>query len=77
MASLAQLQTWLLEAELALHKLATGQTANVIVDQNGERVEYNKASMSSLRTYIGDLKAQIAQAGGTGPASVGPLRPWF
>lgn len=77
MASLVQLQTWLIEAELALHKLATGQTVIVVIDQNGERVEYSRSSMANLRAYIGDLKAQIAQAGGTGPATVGPLRPWF
>lgn len=77
MASLAQLQTWLLEAELALHKLATGQTVTVVVDQNGERVEYSKASMSGLRTYIRDLESQIAAAGGSAASKVGPLRPFF
>lgn len=70
-------KTWLLEAELALHKLATGQTVSIVVDQNGERVEYSKASMSGLRQYISDLKAQIAAAGGSGAAAYGPMRPLF
>jgi hypothetical protein len=77
MASLSQLQTWLTEAEIALHKLATGQSVLIAVDQNGERVEYTRANMAELRKYIGDLQAQIAAAGGTRAAAVGPMRPYF
>ncbi len=50
----------LTEAETALHKLVTGQMAVVVVDQNGERVEFSRANINQLRAYIKDLQAQIA-----------------
>lgn len=47
------------DAEAQYHKLMLGQTARVIVDQNGERVEFNSANRSHLYTYIQQLKAQL------------------
>lgn len=64
----------LVEAEAALHDLVTGTSARVVVDQNGERIEYTAANEPRLRRYIEELKAKIAgKTVGTG----GPLRPVF
>lgn len=66
MADLTTLQTRLLEAELAYHRLQTG-TAEVLVEQGGEvsmKVQYSLTSVDKLRTYIGELKNQIAAATG-------------
>lgn len=77
MASLTTLQNWVTEAEQALHRLATGSAVTVVVDQNGERVEYGRATMGQLRQYIADLKGQIAAIGSSGAKAYGPLRPFF
>jgi len=66
MADLATLQTRLIEAELALHKLLTG-TAEVEVEHGDMRLKYSNSvtAMQQLSSYIADLKAQIAALGGT------------
>lgn len=51
------------EAETALHKLVTGQMPRVLVDQNGERIEYTMTNIAQLRAYIADLEAQINGGG--------------
>ena len=50
----------LADAEAAYHALIIGTQALVYVDQNGERVEYNRAAAPRLASYIADLKRQIA-----------------
>jgi hypothetical protein len=62
----------LAEAKTALHELQTGRMARVVVDQNGERVEFNMTSADRLRAYVSDLEAQVAA--GAVPRSRGPLR---
>jgi hypothetical protein len=64
----------LVEAERALHDLIIGQSARVVVDQNGERIEYTAANSHKLRTYIDELKRELQK-----PAvgSNGPLRAVF
>lgn len=52
----------LTEAETALHQLATGKMVRVVVDQNGERVEFTATNMDRLRSYIAELQALIAGA---------------
>lgn len=47
------------EAEAALHALQTGTLARVIVDRNGERVEFSAANRSALISYLADLKRQL------------------
>jgi hypothetical protein len=42
--------------------------APIVVDQNGERVEYRPSSLAKLAAYIGDLQSEIA--GTTRPATV-------
>ena len=46
------------EAQAALHQLATGKMVRVVVDQNGERVEFTMVNIGTLRAYIADLMAQ-------------------
>ena len=53
------LQQKLDEAEAAYHALLTGTQPKVVVDQNGERVEYTSANATRLYLYIQQLKAQI------------------
>lgn len=62
----------LADAETAYHNLVTGKSARVIVDQNGERVEYTQANSSRLASYIEDLKRQLGQAD-----SGSPMRVWL
>lgn len=59
MATLEQLQTWLAEAQTAYHNVVIGGGVTVVVDQNGERVEYSRANASTLAKYIATLQAQI------------------
>jgi len=66
------LQEKLTQAETAYHELMTGQKAVVFVDQNGERIEYNRVSAARLQQYIADLKSQI-----NGTPYGAPLRPFF
>lgn len=58
--SLETLQARLTEAEAAYHRLLTGASTRVVVDQNGERVEFTSVSAGSLFAYIVSLKQQIA-----------------
>lgn len=64
MADLSTLQARLTEAETAYHALLTG-TRQVEADFNGVRVKYTATDAGKLAAYIGELKAQIAAAGGT------------
>lgn len=63
MADLSTLQCWLMEAELAQHKLRTG-AQEMQIEHGDMRVSYTKAEAGQLQAYIDDLKAQIAAAGG-------------
>lgn len=49
----------LAEAEAALHALLTGRAASVVVDQNGERVEYARASLARLQGYVTHLRTCV------------------
>jgi len=70
MADTATLTKWLAEAEKSYHMLATGMQAKVFVDQNGERIEYNSASLAQLAKYINELKRQLGLLTVTGPLNV-------
>lgn len=69
MATIAQ---QLAEAEAAYHQLMTGKAVRVVVDQNGERIEYVQANVAKLAAYIDQLKRQNDAA-----HSVGPMRVWL
>ena len=71
MATVIELQTYLVEAERALHSLVLGVSAVEVRDSNGESIRYTPANVSRLKAYIADLKAQIGGASSV----VAPLRP--
>lgn len=70
MADRATLVIWLSKAEKAYNDLQTGKLVKVMVDQNGERVEFNATTAPRLLNYIADLKRQL----GIGAAPLGPMR---
>jgi len=70
-AELAILRQRLADAETAYHQLVLGAKASVIVDSNGERIEFQAANASRLMAYIQDLKRQL------GLSSSGPMTVWF
>lgn len=76
MANLAQLQAWLAEAQSTYHTVMMGGGVTVVVDQNGERVEYSRANAAGLAKYIASLQAQINSLLGVAVTG-GPLRPLF
>lgn len=63
MATLAEQLT---EARAAYHRLQLGELAVSFTDQNGERVEYNRASAPRLAAYITELERQLAGHNRTG-----------
>ena len=63
-------------ARLAYHQLMTGVAPKVIVDQNGERVEFVAANADRLRQYIVSLESAIA-AGVSVSRNPRPLIPFF
>ena len=60
----------LAEAEKAYHDLMTGRALRVVVDRNGERVEFTATNRQMLKAYIDELRTQL----GLNPASGGPLQ---
>jgi hypothetical protein len=60
------LKTWLLEAQLALHKLMTGQKEVTVEFGTNRRVTYSEVNVKDLRTYIAQLESQIGIAEGSG-----------
>lgn len=64
----------LVAAEQAYHDLMVNGAVRVVVDQNGERVEYTAVNAGNLARYIHELKVQIALGAGQivrrGPAGV-------
>jgi len=64
MTELTTLETRLMEAEAALHVLATGGQRQVVDIGTGGRVAYTAANVVDLRLYIGSLKNQIAKLKG-------------
>lgn len=47
------------DAEKAYHDLVMGGSARVIVDQNGERVEFTAARKTDLYNYIASLQLAL------------------
>lgn len=64
MATLSQLQTWLTEAEIARHKVRTGQSVELRT-YAGRTLKYTAANADQLDAYIADLNAQIATLQGS------------
>ena len=59
------LNTRLVEAEEAYHKLMIGEKEVTVSVGNFGSTTYNQASRSALESYISSLKAKIAAAEGT------------
>lgn len=68
---ITELKQQLKEAKAAYHQLMMGGSVRVVVDQNGERVEYTAANKQSLFNYIKILEAQICSPN---PCSGGATR---
>ena len=68
---LAATKIKLKEARDSYHDLISGTMPRVVVDQNGERVEFTSTNKAALYAYILELQALI----GCGPATLAPLRP--
>lgn len=47
------------DAVEARHRLLTGQATTVVVDQNGERLEFNKVNLDKLDKYIAEIEAEL------------------
>jgi hypothetical protein len=60
-ADRALLQTQLIEARSAYHSLTVQGAARVVVDQNGERVEFTTVNSARLASYITSLELKLAQ----------------
>lgn len=56
---MATIQQQLDEARAAYHALNTGTMARVVVDQNGERVEFVAANRAGLYNYIQELERKV------------------
>lgn len=65
------LQARLDAAEAAYDKLMSGKAPRVLVDGNGERVEFTPANAGRLAAYIVDLQTQLGLAQ---VRVVGPMR---
>lgn len=50
----------LADAKAAYHALITGKSPRVVVDQNGERVEFTAANKAGLAQYIQSLQNSIS-----------------
>jgi len=60
------------EARAAYHSLNTGTMPRVVVDQNGERVEFTAANRANLYRYVMELEAKCG-TGAPVQQSRGPI----
>jgi predicted TPR repeat methyltransferase len=65
--------TRLQAAKDAYDKLMTGKMARVVVDQNGERVEFVAANAQRLLAYIQSLEADCAAEASGAARARGPF----
>jgi hypothetical protein len=72
-ATTAELKARLAEAEKAYHEIAIGGGVRTLVDQSGERIEYQATNLTRLAAYILELKRQL----GILPRQGGPLGFYF
>lgn len=64
MATIQQLQTWLTQAEEALHNLTLG-AQKVSFERSGTKIVYTPAQIPALKSYIASLNSQIRAKGGS------------
>ena len=77
--SCSDLKTRLENARTALDDLMLGRRPVVVVDQNGERVEYSRVRASDLAAYVRQLEGQYAKCleAENGGVVTGPMRVWM
>lgn len=75
MATQQEIETLLAQAKSAYHSLVTGTMARVIVDKNGERVEFAASAKGELYSYIRTLESQLPSA--VAAPTRGPAQFWF
>jgi hypothetical protein len=73
----ALLEAMLAAAESAYHSLMCGLSARVVVDQNGERVEFNTGNKGNLYAYILHLRSRLGLLNECTGMPSGPARFWF
>lgn len=76
MTDCATKRLWLAEAELALHRLLTGQQAVEIDFGPSKGVKYTQANVDDLRAYVSQLRREVAECDGTAATTPrrGPVR---
>ena len=62
-------QALLDEARKAYHALMTGTSPRVVVDQNGERLEFVAANSQKLYNYIAELEQKLGTPCGAAPSA--------
>ena len=69
------------DARDAYFRIASGQNVTVVIDQNGERIEYQKANLSVLADLIRRMEMELRACGLLDNALLGhgyaPLRVYF
>jgi len=74
----SELATRIARLQDSYEQLLEGRKARVLVDQNGERIEFNGGNARSLLTYINGLKDEYAKGCNIGTSPIGkPIRPFF
>ena len=68
------MQARLDEAKQAYHDLVTGTKARVIVDQNGEKVEFTAPNRQALYAYIQELERILCPPTQTPSYNLMPMR---
>lgn len=58
----AKYERWLVEARDAYNELVTGNRARVFVDQNGERIEYDRSNAADLARWITTIETALSPA---------------
>lgn len=68
----AKYERWLTDARDAYNELVTGNRARVFVDQNGERIEYDRSNATDLARWITTIETALSPV--PGRSSPRPLR---
>ena len=73
--SLATLNTWLTEAQLALHDLSVGKKV-VKIGTGDKQLSFSQADVRQLRQYISRLQMEIAIRAGQTTATPYSIATW-
>lgn len=75
MPAIIATQALLTEARKAYHSLQIGTSPRVVVDANGEKVEFTAANKNALYNYITQLEGQLGVPCGTVAGAQTQYRP--